>query len=70
MPFWLSSRNMGNFDLLLPVVPIFRSIMRSALLHPWGGDPWLLVMALAQVALLLTLASWLFERIDVTAAVE
>ena len=70
MPFWLSSRSMGNFDLLLPVVPIFRSIMRSALLHPWGGDPWLLVMALAQIALLLTLASWLFERIDVTAAVE
>ncbi|MBI2681631.1 MAG: hypothetical protein HYX26_00160 [Acidobacteriales bacterium] len=70
VPYWLSSRSVGGFDMLLPVVPIFRTIMRSALLHPWGGDPWLLVVALAQAALLLYLASLLFARIDVTSAVE
>jgi hypothetical protein len=70
LPFWLSTRVSADFDLFLPVVPIFRSVMRSALLHPWQGDVWLLIVALFEAALMLALASLIFSRIDVTTAVE
>jgi hypothetical protein len=70
IPYWLSARGYAEFEPVLPVASVFRSIMRTALRQPWDGDAWLLVMALAQAALLLFIASQVFARVDAASAVE